>query len=225
MAPVANAQTVYFGENQNPGGAVSGDPVTARAAFLAALTGVSTEDFESVAVGSSSAPLTFTGSAGNILGTLTGGGTVANAPVTGAYATSGTNFYDNQFNAFTISFTSAIAAFGFYGTDIGDVGESLQVTLDAGLAGERVYTVSNTVNGANGSLLFWGITDTANPFTTITFAQSGADRFGFDDMTVGDIRQVTGGVPEPATWAMMLMGFGAMGYSLRRRPAARVRYA
>jgi len=28
---------------------------------------------------------------------------------------------------------------------------------------------------------------------------------------------VTAAVPEPATWAMMLMGFGAMGVSLRRR--------
>lgn len=27
----------------------------------------------------------------------------------------------------------------------------------------------------------------------------------------------TDGVPEPATWAMMLMGFGAAGYALRRR--------
>jgi hypothetical protein len=29
-----------------------------------------------------------------------------------------------------------------------------------------------------------------------------------------------GAVPEPATWAMMLMGFGAAGYSLRRRRSA-----
>jgi hypothetical protein len=27
------------------------------------------------------------------------------------------------------------------------------------------------------------------------------------------------GVPEPATWAMMLLGFGAIGFALRRRHA------
>lgn len=29
--------------------------------------------------------------------------------------------------------------------------------------------------------------------------------------------QVTGGVPEPATWAMLLVGIGAVGWTLRRR--------
>ncbi|MBS0480199.1 MAG: PEP-CTERM sorting domain-containing protein [Proteobacteria bacterium] len=32
----------------------------------------------------------------------------------------------------------------------------------------------------------------------------------------------TAGVPEPATWAMMIMGFGLMGYSMRRRRATLV---
>ncbi|MCG2840022.1 PEPxxWA-CTERM sorting domain-containing protein [Sandaracinobacter sp. RS1-74] len=32
--------------------------------------------------------------------------------------------------------------------------------------------------------------------------------------------QATGGVPEPATWAMMLLGFGAVGFAARRRAAA-----
>lgn len=32
------------------------------------------------------------------------------------------------------------------------------------------------------------------------------------------VRQIdAGAVPEPATWAMMLMGFGAAGYAMRRR--------
>lgn len=30
-------------------------------------------------------------------------------------------------------------------------------------------------------------------------------------------------VPEPATWAMMILGFGVVGYSLRRRPTMRLR--
>jgi hypothetical protein len=44
--------------------------------------------------------------------------------------------------------------------------------------------------------------------------------------SLSDVRQVRLGgiqtaaaVPEPATWALMLMGFGAVGYSMRRRGA------
>jgi hypothetical protein len=32
---------------------------------------------------------------------------------------------------------------------------------------------------------------------------------------------VTTGVPEPSTWAMMLLGFGAIGFSFRRRGQVR----
>jgi hypothetical protein len=30
-------------------------------------------------------------------------------------------------------------------------------------------------------------------------------------------RQITTAVPEPGTWALMLVGFGAVGFSMRRR--------
>ena len=46
-------------------------------------------------------------------------------------------------------------------------------------------------------------------------------------LDAADVRQVRVGftkvpaIPEPSTWAMMLLGFGSVGYAMRRRPTAR----
>lgn len=50
------------------------------------------------------------------------------------------------------------------------------------------------------------------------YYQNAYHNFGdpFDNLTFS-ITAVTAGVPEPATWAMMLIGFGAIGVALRRR--------
>ncbi len=40
---------------------------------------------------------------------------------------------------------------------------------------------------------------------------------GFGALTQLRVRGPVGAVPEPATWAMMLLGFGGIGYSMRRR--------
>lgn len=44
---------------------------------------------------------------------------------------------------------------------------------------------------------------------------------------LADISFVTSPVPEPATWAMMMLGFGGMGYAMRRKAKVntRVRFA
>lgn len=36
------------------------------------------------------------------------------------------------------------------------------------------------------------------------------------------LAEVSGAIPEPGTWAMMLVGFGAIGYAMRRRPKTSV---
>ncbi|MBB6124316.1 PEPxxWA-CTERM sorting domain-containing protein [Sphingobium subterraneum] len=39
------------------------------------------------------------------------------------------------------------------------------------------------------------------------------------------ISAATAAIPEPATWAMMLAGFGAIGFAMRRKQAVRVTFA
>ena len=55
---------------------------------------------------------------------------------------------------------------------------------------------------------------------TIRFTNSSQWTFASEISFFGGI--VSGGVPEPATWAMMLVGFGLMGTALRRRSATRL---
>ena len=56
------------------------------------------------------------------------------------------------------------------------------------------------------NLLFWNGGNTPIAGT--------GNQLGFSGVTYGP---VSGAVPEPATWAMMLMGFAGMGLSMRRR--------
>ena len=69
-------------------------------------------------------------------------------------------------------------------------------------------------------------------------AGTGVDSFTFDInglsnaavfSTGGDVPDPQGSVPEPATWAMMMLGFGAVGAMLRRRKSVptqlRVRFS
>lgn len=54
--------------------------------------------------------------------------------------------------------------------------------------------------------------------------QGGADEsWGIDNIKVtATLRDQTGAIPEPGTWALMILGFGAAGAALRRRPAVAI---
>jgi len=228
VVAVAHAAPVfYFGENQSAASTVSGAPTTARASFLSNLSGVSNQNFEGpdfIPGDLAPLPLTFTGSSGNILANLSGFGQIASNTAGGRFNTSsGGSQWWGPSGTFVIEFiTEAVAAFGFYGTDIGDFDGQIQVTLrDTGNVSTS-YTIANTVNGAtSGALLFWGFIDSTKTYNRITFGNSaaGVDAFGFDDMVVGDIRQVVtppSGVPEPGTLALVGLSLAGLAAATRR---------
>lgn len=58
----------------------------------------------------------------------------------------------------------------------------------------------------------------AVPVTVHRFTLQSDSLFAIDDLQMG-LETVMPGIPEPATWLMMIVGFGAVGVSLRRRVA------
>jgi hypothetical protein len=230
------APTTFFGEdlNGNPAARIAHPNAdAAQASFFSNLTGVGTETFESFA-GGLTAPLTLTfpGAGTAALGPA-GAGTVTTITSgtnnAGRYPISCNNHVDTS-QSLTITFNNpgGFAAFGFYGVDVGDFGGQLTLTLTLAAGGTETLTVPNAIaNGTgtppDGSVLYCGMYDKANPFTSIVFgdSQPAVDFFGFDNMTIGSITQVTP-TPEPTSLVMgSTAGLVGMGYWWRRRLRSR----
>lgn len=196
----------------------------AKSDFFSNLTGVGTEDFEGFATGSGTPLAASFGSAGTA--TLQGGGeveTVASGTNGfGRYPISGDNYWDTDSGSFNLSFSDSVAAFGFYGIDFGDFNGQITATTSNGVS--STYEIPHKVGAPGGSVVYWGLIDTDNLFTSLAFDNtgSGADFFGFDDFSIGSLEQVTPGgpsqpVPEPGTMLLLGSGLLGMGFLARKR--------
>lgn len=94
-------------------------------------------------------------------------------------------------------------------------------------AGNALLTSGNIGgNGGGGGLpggaTFFGVISDAGDITRIVFTESDGNaqfpdaNIGYDTFRFGQ----GGGVPEPATWGLMILGFGLAGVTLRRRATA-----
>lgn len=228
----ASSYTTYFGEDQGAGETTpmttSPNAVLAQDQFLAALIGEQIENFESFAT-STAAPLAVSfGSAGTA--TLQGTGEVGSVTFGttngfGRYAVSGTNYWEAT-NAFSIEFSQPVAAFGFYGVDIGDFNGQVTLELELVGGGTETLIVPTRSSAPGGSVLYFGLltTDPNLLFTSISFGNtaSGTDFFAFDDFTIASLGQVVSAVPLPPALLGGLAGLGAIMLG-RRRITARAR--
>ena len=91
-----------------------------------------------------------------------------------------------------------------------------QVTIS--LSSGLTQTFDLNPNGQN----FFGIRATdGDTLSSINFDTNGSGLSDVRQFRIGGISGLQmGAVPEPGTWAMMLLGFGAIGFGMRRRKSA-----
>ena len=215
------APVTFFGGDANP----SQNTPTAhpnsdatRAQFLSNLTNPGTESLDGFAAGTTAVNANFN----NGVTASLSGGVIQNFSSAGRFAISSPNYYNTATSSFSINFSSAISAFGFYGTDIGDVGGSLSLTLTNAQGIQTSLNVGGLPD--NGSVLYFGFYDTGDTYTSISFNNTNSgDNFGFDDFTVGTASQVVPSVPLPSSLPMFgaaVLVLGAAGYGMRRKSLA-----
>ena len=184
---------------------------TNEAAFNTATTGQSftTQSFESTPTGTSTSldfgDVTFSCNGTSYCPGFFGRSTQLRTD--GAYSV----YYATPDSAI-LTFTSAITAFGIDVIGLGDVGAT-NFFVDIGTG---PLALQQNYSAAGGTVTFAGVTSNT-AFTTVTFTGSQVNDGIFFDRLRYVTAAATPVVPEPATWAMMIAGFGLAGAAMRRR--------
>lgn len=194
-----------------------------RATFTAAAGSLATETFSGCGTTTSSFSGPLSSSSGPCTGILPG---VTYTPASGNLYIAGPGQSGNPTTALgldffagdpiTISFGQTFSSFGadlfqnFVGGQQSGMNAPFSIGFFSGATNVATYNLS--VAPSTGS--FFGISGSA--FDRVTIAQN-------DGYAVIDNLSFGGGsaVPETGTWSMLLLGFGGIGYAMRRRPKGR----
>jgi hypothetical protein len=223
----ANAYLVFTGFDNNGNASVQVASTNSGAAetnFKNNLVGVGTENFETRSGG---APLALDfGAAGTA--TLNGAGNVATHAAGGTNGNGrysvpgGTHYWEVNAgggNPFQVDFSNSLAAFGFYGIDLGDFGGTLTLELSKGgvVVGSQIVP---TATEADGSILYFGLiaSNASEEFDRVRFLSTvgTGDVFAFDSVTIGTKEQIRQ-LPEPASLALVAGSLLGLGLARRRR--------
>lgn len=123
--------------------------------------------------------------------------------------TSGNNLFGTQSGSISFDFSSPVNGLSF---DLINGTSAAQFTVQLFGANQALI---------DSQLLSLGSWPSGSAVGHVSFADSGITNAlitGDGDFAVDTI-SFNGAVPEPSTWAMMLLGFGAIGFAARRRRA------
>ncbi|NIJ08059.1 hypothetical protein FHS31_001669 [Sphingomonas vulcanisoli] len=117
-------------------------------------------------------------------------------------------------NGATTVFSSAIPD--------GDSGAQNAVGDDLGLANGITYNPADSVTFTGMDLTF--TVDGFSDDNGDPVAAANNRSYNLAGFSVSAANATISGVPEPTTWGMMVLGFGALGIAMRRQPRARVNF-
>jgi hypothetical protein len=159
----------------------------------------------------------------NNLGTYDGRDYASSGYVNGRV--SGANVAYNQFGS-PASISSATAFTLNSGYFTGAWNNGLTISVLGLVNGIQTYSDSFVVNASGSALHTFNWAD----LSSVSFSSAGGTNAGLDSsgtqFVLDNLTVNVAAVPEPATWAMMLVGFGMMGASMRyRRRSIKAVYA